>query len=122
MVWEEDRENIQAHPDAIEARAEDIRAERVRVAVGEGRLLGFSTVLATEEDRGELDALFVEPEVMRRGVGRMLLDDAVSIARERGLHRIEVTANPRAVAFYRRAGFVADGEVPTRFRPGLRMH
>ena len=33
-----------------------------------------------------------------------------------------VTANPNAVAFYVKAGFVDDGVVTTRFGPGLRMH
>jgi hypothetical protein len=33
-----------------------------------------------------------------------------------------VTANHHALAFYEKVGFVADGEVETRFGAGLRMH
>ena len=71
---------------------------------------------------GELDGLFVEPEHMRRGIGRQLIEDAVTIARRRRRPRIEVTANPTALEFYAALGFVTDGEAPTRFGPAIRMH
>jgi hypothetical protein len=48
--------------------------------------------------------------------------DAVDRSRERGLTRIEVTANPHALAFYENVGFVLDGTTETRFGPGHRMH
>lgn len=62
------------------------------------------------------------PVLMRGGVGRLLIDDAVTIARSQGLVRLEVTANPRALGFYEKVGFVAVGEVPTQFGPAIRMH
>ncbi len=39
-----------------------------------------------------------------------------------GAGRVEVTANPHALVFYGKAGFIAGHEVQTRFGPGLRMH
>jgi GNAT superfamily N-acetyltransferase len=121
LVYEEYRASILAHPDAIESPIEDIRRRRVRVATSAGQLLGFSIVLPLSEDAVELDALFVEPEWMRQGIGHRLIADVVAIASKGGLGWIEVTANPRALGFYERTGFVAEGEVPTRFGPGLRM-
>lgn len=59
---------------------------------------------------------------MRQGAGRALVLDAVAIARELGAGRVEVTANPHALVFYGKAGFIAGHEVQTRFGPGLRMH
>jgi ribosomal protein S18 acetylase RimI-like enzyme len=58
---------------------------------------------------------------MRSGVGRRLLDDAKRLAGERGAARIDVVANPQAVAFYEAVGFVAAGEAQTRFGPAPRM-
>ena len=88
----------------------------------DGRILSFTIVLPLAEGMAELDGIFVEPEFMKRGVGRALLQDAFSMARAQGVRRIEVTSNPRAVGFYEKIGFVADGPVPTRFGPALRMH
>ena len=48
---------------------------------------------------GELDGLFVEPELWRRGLGAALVDAATHHARLRGL-TLTVIANPTAREFY----------------------
>ncbi len=55
------------------------------------------------------------------GIGRRLVQDATRIARERGATRIDVVANPQAVAFYEAVGFTYAGEAQTRFGPAPRM-
>jgi len=62
-------------------------------------------------------------DLMRRGIGRALVLDMIAIGRGRGIGRVEVTANPHALAFYENAGFVVYREVVTRFRtaPGMRL-
>ena len=123
LVWEEYRAQLTAHPDAISLPVSLIRDATVRVACGPERILGFSVTVPSVDGDGsdELDGLFVEPDAMRGGVGRALIADVVDRAERRGVPAIEVTANPRAVDFYRQVGF-RDGEpVSTRFGPGLRM-
>ena len=122
LVWEEYREQLLAHPEVIEVPVDALAAGNVRVAVREGQLVGFATVLPVSAAAGELDGLFVAPELMRIGLGRVLVEDAVAIARDRGMTRLEVTANPRALEFYEKVGFVTVGEVATQFGPGIRMH
>ena len=58
---------------------------------------------------------------MRGGVGRRLVEDAMRMARERGAKRIDVVANPQALAFYEAVGFRPTGEAQTRFGPAPRM-
>lgn len=123
LVWEEYRAQLTAHPDAISLPVSAIHAGTVRVACGPDRILGFSVTVASADRDGpdELDGLFVEPGAMRGGVGRALIADVVARAARRAVSAIEVTANPRALDFYRKVGF-CDGEtVSTRFGPGLRM-
>lgn len=121
-VWEEDRANLALHPDAIEPPNEAIADGRVRVAVDtSGRLLGFSVVLAVEDGRCELDDLFVEPDLMRRGVGRQLVADVVARARAGGASFVDVIANQNAVGFYERVGFATTGRASTRFGDAPRM-
>lgn len=123
LVWEEYREDLETHPDAIAVSSRDVAAGNVRVAEGpEGAILGFFVLGDRTGDAAELDGLFVEPDAMHRGIGRSLVADAVAVARSRGCERIEVTANPRALDFYVKTGFVDDGVVQTQFGPGLRMH
>ena len=55
------------------------------------------------------------------GAGRRLVEDAKRIARERGATRVDVVANPQAVAFYEAVGFKPVGQAQTRFGPAPRL-
>jgi predicted N-acetyltransferase YhbS len=115
------RTQLAAHPDAIELSADQITAGVVRVAEQNGVIVGFAVLLERPADAWELDGLFVEPERMRCGVGRRLVEDAKRIGRERGATRIDVVANPQAVAFYEAVGFIPAGTAQTRFGSAPRM-
>ena len=118
---EGDRVTLLANPDALEFPGLGGDDRRTRVATADGRVAGFATSVPAG-DVVELDDLFVDPGRMRQGAGRALVLDAVAIARELGAGRVEVTANPHALVFYGKAGFISDHEVQTRFGPGLRMY
>jgi GNAT superfamily N-acetyltransferase len=122
-VWDAYREELEAHPDAIERLSDaDIAAGRVRVAVDGAELLGFSAVLAFDGDAEvELDGLFVEPGVMGRGVGRALVEDAAAWARDGGAKAMTVIAGPEAEGFYFACGFVRVADASTRFGPAARL-
>ena len=121
-VWEEYRAALAANPDAIEPPSQAIAEGRVRVAVDASqRRLGFSVVLRVEHGRCELDDLFVEPDSMGLGIGRLLVDDVASRAADAGADHVHVIANPNALGFYERVGFRVTGEASTRFGRGLRM-
>src|SRR6478736_3343526 len=72
---------LRAHPEAIEIPAEQIRQGLVRVAERHGTIVGFAVLLPQVRGACELDGIFVEPDAMRTGVGRRLIEDAVTIAR-----------------------------------------
>jgi ribosomal protein S18 acetylase RimI-like enzyme len=121
-VWEEYRAQLAANPDAIEPPHHAIAEGRVRVAVDASqRCLGFSVVQPVEDGRCELDDLFVEPDSMGLGVGRLLVDDLASRAAAAGARHVDVIANPNALGFYESLGFQVTGEAATRFGPGVRM-
>jgi ribosomal protein S18 acetylase RimI-like enzyme len=118
---EGDRANLLAHPEVLIFDSAPIHEERTRVAIGDGRIVGFATTRELANSL-ELDDLFVDPEWMRRGVGRDLMSDVAAIAQSRGVARIEVTANGHALEFYEALGFVVDGLAETRFGSAHRMH
>jgi GNAT superfamily N-acetyltransferase len=109
------RAQLEAHPDAIHLPPAQIANGQVLVAELGGRFAGFAAVVG-----GELDGLFVEPELWRRGVGAALVEEATHYARIRGL-TLTVIANPGAREFYEKCGFSVEGETQTRFGSALRM-
>ncbi len=88
--------------------AEVVAANDVRVLERAGRVRGFSTVLR----RGPvavLDDLWLEPDEIGRGSGRVLFEDAAERARAAGASSMEWEAEPGAVGFYERMGGVTLG-------------
>lgn len=120
-VWEAYREQLAAHPDAIELPKYFIENGWVRVAVADDETpIGFSVVMPSGRDVHELDGLFVEPDNMLRGSGRALIEDAAARASDAGAQWLEVTVGP-AQGFYERVGFELVGPAQTRFGPAVRM-
>lgn len=120
---EGDRHLLLAHPDALELPVAAIREGRTRVAtVEDGRVAGFASTVVFDRVV-EVEDLFVHPEWTGRGLGRALVDDIVAAAEARGAQRLEVTANPHALGFYDKLGFLFHREVTTRFgtAPRLRL-
>ena len=109
------REQLLSHPDAIHLPPAQVANGQVLVAELDGRVAGFAAVVG-----GELDGLFVEPDLWRRGIGAALVDAATHQARRKGL-ALTVIANPTARDFYESCGFSLEGETQTRFGPALRM-
>lgn len=80
------------------------------VARFDGQTAGFS-LSRIISDEAELLLLAVSPNLRRRGIGRMLLDDFMENAGNRGATRVhlEVREGNPAVIMYRSAGFALAG-------------
>jgi GNAT superfamily N-acetyltransferase len=114
-----DRAALLSHPDAIELPLEQIIAGQVFVVERNGATAGFAAVLPRDDGNSELDALFVEPDCWKQGLGRLLVEHCADIARRRGAAALHVIGNPHAEGFYRACGFEQIGSTQTRFGVGL---
>jgi GNAT superfamily N-acetyltransferase len=114
------REDLLAHPEFLILGPEGLDQGRTYVAEQDGSVVGFATWVDTDGTI-ELEDLFVEPDWMRRGIATALVHRISDVLKARGVERIEVTANPDALEFYRSAGFVECGVAETEFGSAPRM-
>ena len=92
----------------------DIASGRVLAAERQGLLFGMAKV----EPDGELGMMFVDPLAMNRGVGRLLFEAAVALARRMGARRMAILADPNAAPFYERMGARYISQAPSDAIPG----
>jgi GNAT superfamily N-acetyltransferase len=115
-----DRDNLLAHPAYLVLGPDALAEGRTYIAITGGTLVGFAT-WSQGGSTFELEDLFVDPGWRRRGIAAALVDRIAQVLRERGVERLEVTANPHALQFYRAAGFTDCGTAATIFGAAQRM-
>lgn len=88
------------------------------VVEAEGTVAGFGML---DLERGEVAAVFVRPDFLRRGIGSKLLYGLESSARRRGLGKVTLSSTLNAVDFYLAAGFQALGTGTFRHPDGFEL-
>jgi len=101
---------LRLSPEAVAAGLALV-AEKGGVALGVGQV----TVNGAQAD---LDLMFVAPEAMGQGIGRVLFRELCERARAAGARRLDFLADPGARPFYERMGSVYLGEAPSDAIPG----
>ena len=91
---------------------------RVWVADLDGRVIGYATTspgkdtwLPPPDGAGEITNLYLDPDVIGSGIGRLLYEHAVADLAARGFDPLVVWAfrdNARAIGFYERMGLAID--------------
>lgn len=83
-----------------------------------GPTRGRSAGTEPESAAAELDMLFVDPQFIGTGLGRVLYEDARARAVAQGYRRMLIEADPHSLTFYLRLGAVEVGERLSRAIPG----
>ena len=107
-----------ARPRTPEDYTESIRTKEFYVAVLEDVIVGFGVL--NQESR-QIEAVFVSPDLGRRGVGLMILCRLEERARDLGLEALSLNASLNAVRFYQRAGYLAQEESKYRLSSGVEI-
>ena len=99
-----------------ERLSSDSSGRRIIVAEVDGLVVGFAVVVAGRDgaapETGELVAIYAEPRVWSRGVGRALHEVALQQLRDLGVSSATLwvlTTNTRARRFYERHGWELEG-------------
>jgi len=125
--WGYSAEQLRAWRADLTIPPESVFVRPVCVAEEDGKPVGYAQV-AIDKQPWELDALWVHPDHMGKGIGKALLAWAKELAASGGQSELAIDADPNAERFYRACGAVFIGSVPApiagnphRVRPQLRV-
>jgi GNAT superfamily N-acetyltransferase len=124
-VWGYDDAFMAACRTELTLRPDELQSTCLQVAVRDSTVVGLAQVKVTDTD-ADLLKLFVEPALLRSGVGRLLFEWATARARALGAVRMIIEADPGAAPFYvrmgaRYAGLVASPSIPGRMLPCMQI-
>ncbi len=121
-------EFLEACRDELTYTADDIASfeQHFVVACREEKVLGFYALRVSSPQTIELEALFIEPDVTRQGIGQQLMREAVVHATALGAHELTILSDPHAEPFYASMGAIKfdqreSGSVAGRFLPLMRV-
>jgi GNAT superfamily N-acetyltransferase len=99
-----------AFADAVEARFLVATVDEHIAATG---MINLTT--------GKIDAIFVHPAYMKRGIGAAMMRHLETLARSEGLRELMLDSTLNAAPFYRALGFKGDEVAPYYSPRGLTM-
>ena len=94
---------IESWRDVLTVRPEFIASHETYAAILDGRTVGFYA-LGGNDDRLDLLHMWVLPDAMGRGVGRLLFIHGLERAKKLGCRKLEIESDPNATGFYQRMG------------------
>ena len=123
--WGYDEDFIEACRAELTFHPDEVARRHIVVAEIDGAVTGFYSVDG-DPPAGELGNLWVRPDQIGTGLGRVLWQDALTTAAAAGYVNLDIDAEPFAEGFYlrmgaERIGEVASGSIPGRVLPQLRI-
>jgi GNAT superfamily N-acetyltransferase len=116
-VWGYDKEFLEACRGELSFEPRDLALTPIAVAEVNGKPIGVAQIKIVD-DEADLLKLFVEPNALGNGTGKVLFVWATDVAKKLGATRLTIDADPDAAPFYRRMGAYDVGEAPSGSVPG----
>jgi GNAT superfamily N-acetyltransferase len=120
--WGYDDAFMAACSDELRVDAALTEAGRVSLAVAgpQRRVVGFATLEGTPP-QGALGMLFIDPDAIGLGIGRLLFRHILAQAAESGFERLTIDSDPHAEPFYLAMGAKRIGSTPSGSIPGREL-
>jgi GNAT superfamily N-acetyltransferase len=97
---------------------EEIASSDVVVCEDGTDITGYYRLFPISNDVIDLDALFVDPEAIGQGIGRLLWQHGVARARQLGYRTMMIQSDPHAEGFYLAMGAERVGKQESTVTPG----
>ncbi|MCI3936589.1 GNAT family N-acetyltransferase [Chryseobacterium aahli] len=119
--WGYSEEQMSRWSDLLTITSEYIDKNQVYKLIVNQSIIAYYSYFEIENNSVRLDNLFVSPENIGKGYGKLLMNDFILKIKQSGKIRIILDADPNAQKFYESFGFIKIGESETsvkdRFLP-----
>ena len=119
--WSYDKDFIEDCREELTLDPVHIENELVYVCEIDDTIVGYFAFEVVGR-QAEMIALFVEPDYIGKGIGLMLWNHAVVVAKEKGWAKFKIVADPYAAErFYLKMGCIQVAELESSLRKGRKL-
>ncbi len=123
--WGYDKELLDKWKDDLTITPEYISLNETFKLISDGQIIGYYSFLKLENNIVKLDFLFILPEYIGSGIGKLLMTDFIDKAKSLNIEKIILDADPNAEKFYSKFGFSIYNKlelsVKNRFLPQMEL-
>ena len=114
--WGYSNEQIEIWSPYLTVSKEYIKTNSVYNLQIEDRIVGYYSFFHESENIIKLDNLFVLPEFIGKGLGKILMSDFLKRLKNQGIQKVVLNSEPNAEDFYAKFGFVKVGQIETSIK------
>ena len=114
--WGYSEEQMNEWSDLLTITSEYIQSNEVYKLVINQSAIAYYSYFEIENNSVRLDNLFVSPENIGKGYGKLLMNDFILKIKQSQRSRIILDADPNAQKFYESFGFVKAGQIETSIK------
>lgn len=123
--WGYDKQLLDKWKEDLTITPDYIIKNNVFKLISDGKIIGFYSFLKLENNILKLDFLFILPEYIGSGIGKLLMTDFIDKAKNLNIEKIILDADPNAEKFYKKFGFQTynklESSVKNRFLPQMEL-
>lgn len=114
--WGYSDEQIEIWSEFLTVTKEYIETQSVYKLVVEDRTVGYYSFFHESENTIKLDNLFVLPDFIGKGFGKLLMNDFLIRLEKGNIQKVVLNSEPNAEKFYVKFGFIKVGQIETSIK------
>ncbi|WP_262493586.1 GNAT family N-acetyltransferase [Flavobacterium branchiophilum] len=93
-----------------------LKKNKVYKLVKNEQIIGYYSYFSTDENIIKLDNIFILPEFIGKGFGKILMNDFLQNIKQLGITKVTLDAEPNAENFYKNFGFETIGKLESSIK------
>ena len=114
--WGYSEEQIEIWSEFLTVTKEYIETKSVYNLVIDDEIIGYYSFFHESENSIKLDNLFVLPDFIGKGFGKILMNDFLDQIKNSDIQKVILNSEPNAEDFYLKFGFVKVGQIETSIK------